>query len=398
MKIVPSFLLFLLILCTGIAKAGEENRITLSPSDTHSNQNQINEAIKTVAASGGTVYLNPGVYYVDNTIVIRSNVHLTGDPEAIIRVSPRSSQWFTGRIGVISCKESLKNVEIAGFQIDGNIGNLPRSYANSQPGREHDCEKLINIGGYSGDFANNIKIHDMKLYNAFSDGIYIIYAQNVEIYNNFISNCQHEGIYFSVVRGGGYIHHNKIAGITSDCARLDNCKQCLIEYNLFFSYGGESYGAYKHGENGLQIGDAGSSKGYNAVKKGYPTEDIEVRFNTFADPGLRAIWLHSGTKNVYIHDNKFVDAEVLETMGVPLGDISPDNPPTVEDSLTVFDLLRLYEGQTSINDYQDMIKNDPVKTQEDKKAFFSPVVWLFLLIVIILLYGIKINLAAALRW
>jgi len=39
-----------------------------------------------------------------------------------------------------------------------------------------------------------------------------------------------------------------------------------------------------------------------------------------------------------------------------------------------------------------------VKTQEDKKAFFSPVVWLFLLIVIILLYGIKINLVAAFRW
>ena len=347
MKIVPSFLLFLLILCTGIAKAGEENRITLSPSDTHSNQNQINEAIKTVAASGGTVYLNPGVYYVDNTIVIRSNVHLLGDPEAIIRVSPRSSQWFKGRIGVISCKESLKNVEIAGFQIDGNIGNLPRSYANSQPGREHDCEKLINIGGYSGDFANNIKIHDMKLYNAFSDGIYIIYAQNVEIYNNFISNCQHEGIYLSVVRGGGYIHHNKIAGITSDAARLDNCKQCLIEYNLFFSYGGESYGAYKHGENGLQIGDAGSSKGYNAVKKGYHTEDIEVRFNTFADPGLRAIWLHSGTKNVYIHDNKFVDAEVLETMGVPLGDISYENDPAIDIETSekafrsIFDILKM---------------------------------------------------------
>lgn len=347
MKMVPSFLLFLLILCTGIAKAGEENRITLSPSDTHSNQNQINEAIKTVAASGGgTVYLNPGVYYVDNTIVIRSNVHLIGDPEAIIRVSPRSSQWFKGRIGVISCKESLKNVEIAGFQIDGNIGNLPRSYANSQPGREHDCEKLINIGGYSGDFANNIKIHDMKLYNAFSDGIYIIYAQNVEIYNNFISNCQHEGIYLSVVRGGGHIHHNKIAGITSDAARLDNCKQCLIEYNLFFSYSGNSYGAYKHGENGLQIGDAGSSKGYNAAKKGFPTEDIEVRFNTFSDPGLRAIWLHGG-KNVYIHDNKFVDAAVLETMGVPLGDISYENDPAIDIETSekafrsIFDILKM---------------------------------------------------------
>ena len=332
------FILLFFIYLSQIGLAGEQ--IVLSPQEGHSNQNQINAAIEQAASSakGASVFLTAGVYQVDNTIIMKSNVRLLGDSNAIIRVWGGSSQWFTGRIGVISCKESLKNVEIAGFQIDGNIGNLPSKFANSQPGREHDCEKLINIGGYSGDFANNIKIHDMKLYNAFSDGIYIIYAQNVEIYNNFISNCQHEGIYFSVVRGGGHIHNNRIAGITSDCARLDNCKNCLIEYNLFFSYSGNSYGAYKHGENGLQIGDAGSSKGYNAAKKGYPTEDIEVRFNTFSDPGLRAIWLHGG-KNVYIHDNEFVDAAILETMGIPIGDISIDNQPTVEMTEKVFDSI-----------------------------------------------------------
>jgi len=203
----------------------------------------------------------------------------------------------------------------------------------------------------------------MKLYNAFSDGIYIIYAQNVEIYNNFISNCQHEGIYFSVVRGGGHIHNNRIAGITSDCARLDNCKNCLIEYNLFFSYSGNSYGAYKHGENGLQIGDAGSSKGYNAAKKGYPTEDIEVRFNTFSDPGLRAIWLHGG-KNVYIHDNEFVDAAILETKGIPIGDISIDNQPTVEMSESVFSsILDLFK----VDVYTQVAENDTVILPEGMK-------------------------------
>lgn len=327
-----SFPVFLYILFfsffVGIADTGD--MIVLSPDSGHSNQKQINEALKK-----GDVYLNPGVYEIDGPIYIKSNRKLSGHPDAIIRVYSGSSQWFTGRTGIISCKESLKNVEIYGFQIDGNIGNLPSGYANSQPGRYHDCEKLIIVGGYSNDLASNIRIHDLKLYNAFSDGIYVIYAQNVEVYNNFISNCQHEGIYLSVVRGGGYVHNNRIAGITSDCARLDNCKKCLIEYNIFFSYGGDSYGAYKNGHNGLQIGDAGSSKGYNAVKKGYPTEDIEVRFNTFADPGLRAIWLHGG-ENVYIHDNEFVDAAILETIGVPIGDISVDYQPTVDDSGRAF--------------------------------------------------------------
>lgn len=330
-KIRKIILLILLIwYSVELAQAGEQ--FVLSPDSGHSNQKQINEALK-----NGNVYLNPGVYEVDGPVYIQSNRILSGHQDAIIRVWGGSSQWFTGRIGVISCKESLKNVEIAGFQIDGNIGNLPAKYADSRSDTSHDCEKLIIFGGYSNDFANNIKIHDMKLYNSFSDGIYIIYADGVACYDNIISNCQHEGIYFSVVRNG-YINNNKIAGITSDCARLDNCDTCLVEYNLFFSYGGESYGAYKHGENGLQIGDAGSSKGYNAAKKGYPTRNIEVRFNTFADPGLKAIWLHGG-ENVYIHDNEFVDAAILENMGVPIGDISIDNQPTLEMTEKVFDSI-----------------------------------------------------------
>ncbi|MDD5536640.1 MAG: right-handed parallel beta-helix repeat-containing protein [Candidatus Cloacimonetes bacterium] len=335
---------------------------TLSPDGSHSNQKQITEALK-----NGDVYLNPGIYDVDGPIYITSNRILAGHQDAIIRVYSGSSQWFTGRTGVISSRESLKNVEIAGFQIDGNIGNLPKHYADSRSDTSHDCEKLINLGGYSNDPANNIKIHDMKLYNAFSDGMYIIHAKNVEIFDNLISNCQHEGIYLSVVRDG-HMHNNQIAGITSDCARLDNCQNVLVEYNLFFSYGGNSYGAYKGGENGLQIGDAGSSKGYNAVKKGYPTKNIEVRFNTFADPGLRAIWLHGG-ENVYIHDNEFVDATVLETMGIPIGDISIENQPTVDMSekifSNIFDILSMdFVSKASANDTVILpsgIKTSPTK-------------------------------------
>jgi len=327
---IIALLLLLFWYSVELAHAGE--MITLNPDGGHSNQNQINRALEE-----GDVYLGPGVYEVDNTIIMRSNRVLAGDPNAIIKVWGGSSQWFKGKTGVISCQEAIHDVEIYGFQIDGNIRELPKSYADSRSDTSHDCEKLIILGGYSNDFAENIKIHDMKLYNSFSDGIFIIYSDGVACYDNIISNCQHEGIYFSVVKNG-HIHNNKIAGITSDCARLDNCQKCLIENNIFFSYGGESYGAYKHGENGLQIADAGSSHGYNAAKKGHPTKDIEVRYNTFSDPGLKAIWYHGG-ENVYIHDNEFVDASKLETMGVSIGDISIDNQPTLEMTEKVFDSI-----------------------------------------------------------
>jgi len=344
---------------TGAASAASD--YIVSPTGATNDQDVINKAIEEASENGGgTVYLNPGVYLVDGPVIIKSNIHLTGDPNAIIRVAPTSSQWFKGQIGVIcNPRESVHNVEISGFQIDGNIANLPRSYANSRSDTRHDCEKLILIGGWSSNFGSNIKIHDMKLYNAFSDGIYIRFAKGVLVYDNIISNCQHEGIFFSCVLNGS-IYKNKIAGITSDCARLDNCQNCKIHDNIFFAYKGDSYGAYKGGHNGLQIGNAGVSHGYDARNKPFKTKNIEVFNNVFSDPGLRAIWYHGG-ENVYIHDNKFVNAEELETLGIPVGDISFENQPSVEMTEKVFggllEILNIdFVDNARYNQTEDSIK------------------------------------------
>ena len=361
--------LFFTVFFTGAASAASD--YIVSPTGATNDQDVINKAIEEASESGGgTVYLNPGVYLVDGPVIIKSNIHLTGDPNAIIRVAPTSSQWFKGQIGVIcNPRESVHNVEISGFQIDGNIANLPRSYANSRSDTRHDCEKLILIGGWQSNFGSNIKIHDMKLYNAFSDGIYIRFSKGVACYNNFISNCQHEGIFFSCVLNGT-IYKNKIAGITSDCARLDNCQNCKIHDNIFFAYTGDSYGAYKGGHNGLQIGNAGVSHGYDARNKPFKTKNIEVFNNVFSDPGLRAIWYHAG-ENVYIHDNKFVNAEELETLGIPVGDISFENQPTVEMTEKVFggllEILNIdFVDNARYNQTEDSIKI-PVEERDKGK-------------------------------
>jgi parallel beta-helix repeat protein len=327
-------ILFFLLFFSGIAKAQTE--IRLSPAD----QNGINQAIEAVySSSGGTVYLTSGVYEVTGPIFIKSNIKLTGDPDAIIRVSASSSQWFKGQIGVICAPdESLQNVEISGFCIDGNIGNLPRSY-DSTPGHDRDCEKLILFGGFSSAMGNNIKIHDMKLYNSFSDGIYIRFTDGVYLYNNLISDCQHEGFYLACDRGGS-IYNNQIAGICSDNGRLDNCQNFLIRDNIFFSYSGPSYGAYEHGENSLQIGNqGGSSHGYTPTAKPFTTENIEVTNNTFVSPGLQAFSL-SGGENVYIHDNKFVDASSIETDGFSF-DVSPSLETSERIFSNIFDILKM---------------------------------------------------------
>ncbi|MFA6727525.1 MAG: right-handed parallel beta-helix repeat-containing protein [Prevotella sp.] len=344
-KIVFLFLVFLY--AVQLVQAGEQT--TLSPDSGHSNQVQINEALE-----NGNVYLNAGVYEVDGPIYIGSDRVLTGDKNAIIRVWSGSSKYFVGLKGVISCRGVVQNVEISNIQLDGNIGNLPSGYANSRSDTDHDCQKMIILHGYSNQFAKNIKIHDLKLYNSFSDGCYILFAESVQVYNNFISNCQHEGFYLSCVNQG-LIYNNKIAGICSDAGRLDNCQYCKVYDNYFFSYNGESYGQYKGGQAGLQIANAGSSHGYDASNKPQKTDNIEVYNNIFADPGRQAIWLHNYDGNVFVHDNSFINADVLETMGIPIGDISYENQPSVELSEEVF---------SSIFDILDMEFTDSGRTEQ----------------------------------
>jgi hypothetical protein len=330
-------LTLLFILCPGVAGALE---LTVSPTGANNDQTIINNALEAVYNSGGgKVYLNAGTYEVDNTVIIRSNTILTGSQDAVIRVSSSSSLWFTGRSGVISNNELVNNVEIYGFSINGNIQNLPESFSHTRPDTAHDTENLIRLQGDSNNFMDNIKVHDMRLFDSFGDGCHIIYCKNAQVNNNFISNTQHEGIFWSVVTDSE-LYNNQIAGITSDCARLDNCINCKVHENVLFSYTGDhNAGEWEKGENGLQLGDGGVSHGYDARKAPTSTANIEVFGNTFAANGLQAILLGAAalasSANVFIHDNKFIGKAELETSGISF-DISSSNPSTIDRSAKVF--------------------------------------------------------------
>ena len=320
--------LFLLLFIPGLAQA----TTTLSPTGTYDNQNQINQALQ-----NGDVYLSAGVYDITGQIKIGSNTKLTGDPQAIIRVSSASNQWFTDGTGIIGgINEPLNNVEISGFQIDGNCKALPASYANSGSG-DHNAERLIDLRADTGAYSNNILIHDLKLFDAFSDGIHIAFARNVNVYNVFASDCQHSSIYYVDVLTGE-INNNEVAGITSDCIRLDNCQYIKVHDNLLYSFTGDSNGAYKTGQNGLQAGDQGFSHGGGSQKPDH-TANLDIYNNTFAGKMLQAVCLDAAGQqdgnNVFVHDNKFVGIEGINTSG-----ISFTNPPTLQQSKNIFDILQ----------------------------------------------------------
>jgi hypothetical protein len=322
MKYVLAFLFFLLVL-TGTAEAGTS--ITLSPDPGHNNQDQINEALKNY----DTVFLEEGVYEVSEKIIINTGNTLTGSEDAIIRVWSGSSLWFIYNYGIIT-GNGCSNIEISNIQIDGNCDELPESYSGfSFPGGSgvHNTEKAISISGHSDPekgFIRSIWIYNVKIYDCFSDGIRVAYADYVFIYDNYISNCQHEGVYFVCVRYG-IIQNCVIEGITSDCVRLDNGQNCIIRFNVLDSYTGDhNNGAYKEGHQGIQAGDQGRSfnSGSNQPLK---TTNIEIYGNIFTGKKRMNIWIDASDKgviNVFVHDNDFQEGKAVETTGTPVKEFS----------------------------------------------------------------------------
>lgn len=257
---------------------------------------------------------------------------------AKILVSSNSNQWFVPPNGIITTREPVENIRIEGLVIDGNCHNLPSRYADTQ-GHEHDCEKLIILKGNSDKFSKNIIIRNCVFANAFSDAIYIIFAESVTVEGNQISNCQHSSIYLACVING-LIQENDIAGLTSDDARVENCRNVKVLYNHLYGYfGSKSNGAYQGGHNLVQVGDQGSSKGYGGSKRSIHTENVEIAYNTFSGKHLNTIWIDAAgktpTTNLFIHDNEFVDIPEIERNGY-----STENPPSIEETVEIFTTVK----------------------------------------------------------
>ena len=302
------------------------------------NEDGINDALETAKGASGTttVILNPGVYEIRGSVIIYSNTVLKGN-NAKLLIPSNSKQWFVPPNGIITTKGPVEDIIIEDLIIDGNCHNLPAKYADT-PGHKHDCEKLIIIKGYSNKNSKNIVIRNCIFANAFSDAVYVAHSKDVIVENNQISNCQHSSIYFSCVKNG-LIQKNDIAGITSDNVRVENSKNVKVLYNNLYGYfGKKSNGAYHGGHNLVQVGDQGFSHGYGSPKSIH-TENIEISYNTFSGKHLNTIWIDAAgktpTKNLWIHDNEFVDIPDIERDGY-----SAENPPSIEETEEIFTTLK----------------------------------------------------------
>ncbi len=269
-----------------------------------SDQVQINQALDYVATNAGftTVYLKGATpFIIDEPILISSNTIFTGDSLATIRLEDSTGWWTqnkplitqTGRAGwdaYGSLPETISNVEIMGFRIDGGYQLEPSG---------NDYNTIIHF-----TYPNNIVIHDMEFFGGEWDAIRLSSLDTVhinsEIYNNTIIESGHDAISFVGVIGCN-AHHNKIFRTrTNSGVRATECDSLFFHHNLI--------------GNSLTTPNAGGYAGIQIQNENVPCTFGEINDNTIFGKygGIHVGSVESnnstyptGTmKNIHVHHNK----------------------------------------------------------------------------------------------
>lgn len=279
--------------------------------DGHADQAVINNALSWMAA--GTErrvhMVGPFTYGITGQLAIGSNSIWSGDSTAVIKVedgacgSSYSNCVFPNGAPVIAALTSYpSNIEVYGFQINGNcqnqnneLGMVGSTYSSAGSG----VERIFQFSN-----ASNIKVHDMRIYDAFGEALMIFYGSNIQCYNSYLSNLQHDAVFYKGVTGSSNsMHHLTVEGITSDCLRCGSSQNVDIYENKLTSYlGSHNNGAQEHGQNGIQVSNESN---YSIL-----TNNINVYNNYIYDQGLAGIWIldmrgdaGSSAQSIHIHDN-----------------------------------------------------------------------------------------------
>ncbi len=217
--------------------------------DGSSDQVEINKALQYVASHPKytTVYLKgPHTYWIDQPIAMPSNMKLTGDETATVQLIHVTADIWPGNKPMIypagqkyweshddykfdigtalygKDDDSISNVEICGFKLDGGDNNLKTGKWN-----------IILIQFFT---AHNIKIHDMKLYRARGDLIRIMggptRSTKVRIYNNILYDSGHDGTYLVRINDLK-IYNNEVYEIGSNAGfRVHDCSKIYVYKNI----------------------------------------------------------------------------------------------------------------------------------------------------------------------
>jgi len=272
--------------------------------DGTSDQEQINQALDFVASNANynTVYLKSGkTYWIDEPIIISSNIKLTGDSNTKVQLiddagwplnKPMIAQkggeyWDSGTLSeqIYGDKyDSIYNVEISGFELSGG--------KQAQPTGKYYVILMIF---YS---PSDLTVHDMHMHHSRGDFIRIMCSdfgrsKNINFYNNLMESSGHDGLYLGYI-SDLKVYDNEIYGTrTNGGIRIVGCYNISVYGNTI----GNKLDSIPSGYAGILIANSTQQIGSAEVYDNY----------IYGKAG--GIVLESGAskdiiQNVHIHHNR----------------------------------------------------------------------------------------------
>ncbi len=296
--------------------------VVVTSSDARS---EINAAIASLPATGGTIYLMEGTYPVFNTINVPNNVTISGAGAAtIIKLADLADASTTG-IFTNSDTATGKNVTIKNLTIDGNSVN-----------QDINTDSGIYFDHMSGGTISNVSVSDM----GYASGI-SLYSSNFNTITDTTLSSNYGGIYLSA-SSNNIISNNYTAsgpdGITLDASSsnivtgnnirahnthgifLNTAANNTIDSNKIYDNGGttSNNGIYLAAADsntitGNEITDTSCTTTCYAIAISNSTSDTNyLADNRFSATGTPII-LDSGTGTVYANQSTAANGAKLVT-------------------------------------------------------------------------------------
>jgi len=247
--------------------------------DGEDDQEEINNAIDALLASGGEIVILDGTYNITASINIpKDNVSIRGNGNATVLKRMWDSSSPEGVITLISAK----GCRVENLQIDGNK-------------TEHTSE--YNCGIYLVSSSNNNTITGNTCYNNSSDGIYLYSSSNNTItcntcYNNYIHGIR---LYSSS-------NNNTITGNT--CNNNNSCGICLYLSSNNNTITGNTYNNNNNGiylslssNNNTITGNTCTNNNNNGIRLDSSSNNNTITSNICTNNNNNGIRLASSSNN-----------------------------------------------------------------------------------------------------
>ncbi len=265
--------------------------------DGRDDQVEINQALAFVAGHRGEGYTTVRlqgrlVYRLSAPVRIGSGTILTGDGHVCLRVIDHAN-WARNEpiVGTIEAT-GAHDIEIHGFEIDGNDEN--NGDLDPRTGRVRNLGQYYYTGLEFAD-ARNIDVHHMFLHNNMNDMFKVTRCENVSYHDNIVYKTGHAGIYAVGCRNVE-VYRNNITNRTSSAIRPDSVNHLKIWGNVVTSLSGSG---------GVQIQKSNAD----------PMDDIEIYGNTFYETNGSAVSTtvrggrdnHKNARGLHVHHNIIYD-------------------------------------------------------------------------------------------